>query len=119
MLGVNNLPLWLQILPLIIGVLIAVLSGVFAIINRRGGEKQTQTRSTPPTWPEMWDRLETLAERIRTLEQKLDEVKDDRDALRDVFIRYVDRVQAGGSNKLTHAERARLQKPHKEEGNHS
>lgn len=47
-------------LPLIAGVAVALIAGAFAVYQRVRGEK----RQLPPTWPEMWARMDALELRV-------------------------------------------------------
>lgn len=42
----------------------AVVAGWFTIKNRREADKATSTNSVPPTWPEIWERMDALEKRI-------------------------------------------------------
>lgn len=58
---------WLPLIGLAVGGLIA---GGFAIANRRGGERAARLRQLPPTWPEMWKRLDELEERVKAGDER-------------------------------------------------
>jgi hypothetical protein len=93
-------PLWLPLLVVIVG---GIVTGVFAIINRRGGEKEKSRAPLPPTWPEMW-------QRINKLEGLVHQISDDYSRLKDLFFNYVERVQTGGTKELTPEEIAELKR---------
>ena len=62
-------------LPIIIGTVLASVGGIWAYINRRGGQRFQHRNPLPPTWPEMWARLDGY-------EKKLDQLEEDNKALR-------------------------------------
>lgn len=68
---------WPLITPLAVVVAGAVATGIFSIWNRRGEAKTKAKAPLPPTWPEMWARIDKLEERITALEAENDALKDD------------------------------------------
>ena len=61
-------PAWPVILPFLLLIVGGSVTGVFVIINRRGGDKTKAKVPLPPTWPEMWARIDALEKRVGTLE---------------------------------------------------
>lgn len=88
--------------PMWTPLLVAIIYGAFAVINRRGTEKHKNRQPAPPTWPEMWQRIDKL-------EKKVTAVTTAYNNLREVFTDYIERVQSGGSPELTNDERDRLE----------
>lgn len=95
-------PIYAPFVALLVG---GASTGIWAIVTRRGGEKAKRTDLVPPTWPEIYKRMEALEERAEAAEARADDV-------RDVFLAYVDRVKSGGDTALTEEERTRLFKDH-------
>lgn len=50
-------------------VIIAVVSGGLVIIGNLIATAVKRSRSDPPTWPEMWDRLKHLEDEVRKLRE--------------------------------------------------
>jgi hypothetical protein len=84
-------PVWS---PLLVVALSAIITGIFLIVNRRGGEKEKSRNPLPPSWPEMWQRIDKLEGLVRQL-------TDDYGRLKERFNEYVERVQMGGATSLT------------------
>lgn len=61
-------PIWSPALLLILG---GASTGIWVIVNRRGGEKAARKNPLPPTWPEMWARIDAQDEKIDELERLL------------------------------------------------
>lgn len=49
--------------------IIAVVSGSLVIIGNLIVQAVRRSRSDPPTWPEMWDRIKDLESSVRDLEK--------------------------------------------------
>ena len=56
-------------IPITIGLILGGAGGVWAILNRRGGQRFAAKHPAPPTWPEMWARMEAQEKRIDGLEK--------------------------------------------------
>lgn len=50
--------------PAVCLVAAAVVAGRYTIKNRREGDAAARRNSVPPTWPEMWARMDALETRI-------------------------------------------------------
>lgn len=61
-------PIWSPAALLLLG---GMSGGIWVIISRRGGEKAARRNPLPPTWPEMWARIDKQEERIDALELAL------------------------------------------------
>jgi hypothetical protein len=61
---------WPLILPIAVVVAGGLITGFFAVINRRGEARTKQKASVPPTWPEMWARIDALDARVDKLEKE-------------------------------------------------
>ena len=64
-------PIWSPIVLLILG---AITTGIITAWNRRGGEKVARRSPLPPTWPEMWARIDDLEKRLEAVEAERDEI---------------------------------------------
>lgn len=64
---------WLP--PIIVAIIMVTGGGIWAIVNRRGGDKTRLKVPPPPTWPEMWARMEAQDSKIEQLESRI-EVRD-------------------------------------------
>lgn len=61
----ENLP-WL--LPVMGGIAVAIITGIVTLVVKFGGDSKSRKVPIPPTWPEMWarmDALETEQEELR------------------------------------------------------
>ena len=98
----NNLPVYVSGAVVVIG---GIITGIFAVWNQRG----TARSRREPTIPEIWSRLERVEKSLETERHARVLVEDALRKVRAVFIDYVDRVQRGGDNALTTAERETLE----------
>lgn len=98
----SNLPVYVSGAVVVIG---ALVTGAFAVWNQRGSAKARRE----PTIPEIWSRLESVEQKLETERSARIVVEDTLRRVRAVFIDYVDRVQRGGDNALTHEERSTLE----------
>lgn len=74
---------WPLLLPLVIAFTGAVATGVFTIWNRKGENKDRQHAPLPPTWPEMWARIDALEKRNERLEERVEALEKENQGLRD------------------------------------
>lgn len=81
-------PIWA---PFALAIVAACAAGLWALYNRRDGEKAARTNPLPPTWPEMWARIDAQDQRIEKLERQLVEA----DELYDEVIHHVRTLEAG------------------------
>lgn len=79
------------------GLVVALFAFLGPIIVRRMQDSATRQ----PTMKDLWDRLDKQDIRIGKLEKALNVERRARESLKTVFLRYVRRVQTGGSNELT------------------
>jgi len=63
----GDLPTLSDVLPVIGGIAIAVVGGGMAIWSRWGGDRARARQPLPPTWPEMWERMDKQDEKIAAL----------------------------------------------------
>ena len=64
---------FISLLPgIIVGLILASAAGIWVIINRRGGDKARERVPLPPTWPEMWARMEAQDKKIEAMEQRVE-----------------------------------------------
>lgn len=61
-------PIWSPIVVLILG---GASTGIWVMVNRRDGDKTARKNPLPPTWPEMWARIDIQDGRIDALEREL------------------------------------------------
>lgn len=71
--------------PIVLGVLGTVGAGIWALINRLGSEKFRQRALPPPTWPDMWKRMEEQRVRMDEQTDRIKALEDEREerAVRD------------------------------------
>lgn len=98
----SNLPVIISALVVVLG---AAVTGFFGLRNQRSSAKSRRE----PTVPEIWERLDKVEEKLEAERDARISVEDKMRKIRDVFVNYVDRVQRGGSNALTHVERWTLE----------
>jgi hypothetical protein len=72
---------WPLIIPAAAVIIGGIIAGTFAVANRRGGEKAARKSPLPPTWPEMWARLDEQGRKIAELEAKVGVLEDDKEDL--------------------------------------
>jgi len=63
-------PAWPILLPFLLLLFGGSVTGLWVIINRRGGDKTKAKVPLPPTWPEMWARIDALEKRVGVLEDE-------------------------------------------------
>jgi hypothetical protein len=63
-------PAWPVILPFLLLAFGGSVTGIWVIVNRRGSDKAKANTPLPPTWPEMWARIDQLETRVSTLEDE-------------------------------------------------
>lgn len=71
--------------PLVVGAVLSVLSAVWAFLNRKGTERHEKRTLRPPTWPEVWSRMENQDARIEAQDEKLEQQAQDIGALQQRF----------------------------------
>lgn len=81
-------PIWSPILLLLVG---SSATGIWVLLNRRGGEKAARRNPLPPSWPEMWARIDEQDTRIDALETALARVQHEKAEI----IRHVKTLEAG------------------------
>lgn len=84
-------PIWAPIVLLLIG---GASTGTWVIVSRRGGERAARRNPLPPTWPEMWARIDAQDTRIDALELALASEKSQKAEI----IRHVKTLEAGYPN---------------------
>lgn len=87
------------------GLVVALFAFLGPIIVRR----MQDSSARQPTVKDLWDRLDKQDLRIGKLERALNIERQARLSLKTVFLRYVRRVQQGGSNELTDEESRALE----------
>jgi hypothetical protein len=88
--------------PLVVAGLSGILTGIWAIINRKGGERFQQNTLLPPTWDTVYARLDALDARVKERDERIEALSADLDELNR---RMVARDRAFG-NVLAAAARA-------------
>lgn len=98
-------PLWAPFLLLAVG---GSITGIWALITRRDGEKVARKNPLPPTWPEMWARIDAQDTRIAAQDEKIDAQADEITELRralkvterekEQIISHVQTLEAGYPN---------------------
>jgi hypothetical protein len=68
---------WPVYSPIILLVLGGIITGTYAIVNRRGGERARNKNAPPPTWPEMWKRIDEQDTRIDELNEIITDMKSE------------------------------------------
>lgn len=61
---------WPLLLPLVVAVVGGCIAGAWALANSRDDNNTRSRIPLPPTWPEMWARIDALEKRIETLESE-------------------------------------------------
>lgn len=82
-------PLWSPFALLVVG---GSVTGIWLMVNRRDGERAARKAPLPPTWPEMWARLDAQDVRIEALENDLAESKEEVRGLRSETRRKDDQI---------------------------
>lgn len=91
-------PIWSPLALLLLG---SASAGVWAIVTRRGGEKAARRNPLPPTWPEMWARLDAQDQKMDRQDAEIAELKrmlgvEQREKAE--IIRHVKTLEAGYPN---------------------
>lgn len=84
-------PIWSPIALLLLGGLITFATAAW---NRRGGERAARRNPLPPTWPEMWARIDAQDQKIDALEARI--AIDQKEKAE--IIRHVKTLEAGYPN---------------------
>lgn len=84
-------PIWGPAVVLVLG---SSATGVWVIISRRGGEKAARRSPLPPTWPEMWQRIDDQRSRIDEQDKRIDELEDQLRTQRSEMIAHIVALEA-------------------------
>lgn len=63
----DEVPTLADLLPTLGGIAIALVAGSLAAWSRWGGDRNRARQPLPPTWPEMWARMDLQDEKIAAL----------------------------------------------------
>lgn len=71
--------------PLFVGLLLSAVGALWAFLNRKGSESYDSRTLRPPTWPEVWARIDAQDARLEEQSQQIEDQSEQIETLKKEF----------------------------------